>query len=513
MKRQRFWKRLALVGITCVLTGLAGPAWAQESPQRVGKVLDIKGPVLMTNRHQEGRWFQAHPAMNTYISERLRTDDKTTATLEFAIGGRAVVSPGTEIEVVSSSDVNVVGNVLRVKSGAFWASVDDQEQRLQIQTSGGTMGIEGTEFLVEVDEATGETNLVVIEGAVRVNNDAGDESLITPGQKVQFARTSLRAAQYGDPALGVRGLRHLAFDEVDSGFIREALPLIETALRFVPGRYGGSRFMGGTEFYWAMRGLDVIQDPERALTQEAISQISRQAGPAGGIVGGFLRQATSRAMEPPRPVENPRYTAGDRPRFQWGHSKGASKYAVVVARDHEATDTVWYTVTDSRDRVEYPKYGPELTAGQNYYLFVAPLQKDGTPHTYSGRNLGARTTFRAEGFTPQLEPVQTVAVEAAAGPPEISWQPVKGANAYEVVLSSDVEFEEIVWSDKSDSARYRYPTSARGLEEGTFYAQINAYDDTGVLMAQSRVAPWDSVGWESEGLEAVAIETAGSPLD
>ena len=148
---------------TAVLLCLTLLAWADPSPMlRVGRVIDIDGPLLMTNRMTENSWYQGYREMDTFHRERLKADPKTSATLEFNIGGRAVISPGTEVEIVSTESVKVV----EVKSGTFWAKFDKQQDEIQIKTAGGVMGIEGTEFFVEAED-DGETSLTVVEGRDR----------------------------------------------------------------------------------------------------------------------------------------------------------------------------------------------------------------------------------------------------------------------------------------------------------------------------------------------------------
>ena len=66
--------------------GFSSTALAQE---RVGSVIDIDGPRLYTNRLKDQGWFQAYAGMNTFLSERLRTDKQTQAVLRFLVGGLA----------------------------------------------------------------------------------------------------------------------------------------------------------------------------------------------------------------------------------------------------------------------------------------------------------------------------------------------------------------------------------------------------------------------------------------
>lgn len=114
--------------------------------KKLGKVLDIDGRRLMYKRKfpsgQVGT-FQAYPGMKVFLNDHFITDENTLATLEFDIGGRALVSPGTEIVVTGQREIDMVGNQFIIKSGKMWAKIDRQNSQLQIQTAGGAMGIEG----------------------------------------------------------------------------------------------------------------------------------------------------------------------------------------------------------------------------------------------------------------------------------------------------------------------------------------------------------------------------------
>ena len=167
-----------------LVVGMGEGALAQEKPQQVAKVIDIDGPQLKTNRLKEAKWYQAYQTMPTFYKERLEADSKTTATIEFLVGGKAVIAPGTEVEVLNKE-------VLKVKSGTVWAQFDKQKlagenKRFQIQTAGGVMGIEGTEFIVKANP-DGTTELIVVEGAVSVN-----DNMVTPGNQATFGRQSFQ---------------------------------------------------------------------------------------------------------------------------------------------------------------------------------------------------------------------------------------------------------------------------------------------------------------------------------
>ncbi len=108
---------------------------------RVGNVLDGSGELVV-----DGRGYPLGPGDPIHLGDQIRSGSDGAVTLEFALGGRAVISPSTTVDVATSRGVEVSGNAVerfRAKAGAFWSSVDGQKQQLQIQTSGGVIGIEG----------------------------------------------------------------------------------------------------------------------------------------------------------------------------------------------------------------------------------------------------------------------------------------------------------------------------------------------------------------------------------
>ena len=112
---------------------------------RVGKVTDIDGKLLtFTRKYPSGTGtFQCYVGMPVYLGDILETGKNTQAALEFDIGGQAGISPATKIQIVGLRDIEEIGNQFIVKSGKMWAKIDRQKSQLQIQTSGGVIGIEG----------------------------------------------------------------------------------------------------------------------------------------------------------------------------------------------------------------------------------------------------------------------------------------------------------------------------------------------------------------------------------
>jgi hypothetical protein len=82
-------------------------------------------------------------------------------------------------------EIDIVGNKVVVKSGKIWAKIDRQKSQLQIQTSGGVIGIEGTELLVAVEEG-GTSELLLFEGQASITDNDGNKKTLFPGDYAEF---------------------------------------------------------------------------------------------------------------------------------------------------------------------------------------------------------------------------------------------------------------------------------------------------------------------------------------
>lgn len=481
-----FSKRMKRTFTTVALSALfvTGAALSQEGgkPEVVGSIVDIDGPVLKTNRLKDGKWYQAFPTMKTYYRERLSADGKTSATVDLAAGGIAVISPGTTVEMLRD-------DVMKVSSGTVWAKFDKeklagQERKFEIRTAGGVMGIEGTEFMVTTDPVTKKTQLVVVEGTVDVNGNK-----VTPGKEAHFGDRALDVAEYVAYNTPDYAIRDAAFGRLDSSTSSVLRPVVDQALWYVPGRYRMFRYFYGRDFWIARNVLWAIRDPRSALISTATSHV-----PVGG---GLLNQVLNKATEPAQPPSDPKFANG---KFQWKGSKRSNKYAVIVANDHESKDVVWYGLTrGDKSELAYPTYGPELKSGKLYYLTVASLDSDGKIRGNDNGTLSARGSFVSPGHVPVLGNVAGVSTTAnASSPPSTAWQGVKGANSYRVLYKSG---EEVLWGADTQATQYSYPSTARGLESGEYQVVVEAFDSSGVKMSESQPNVFATSGWESTGLD------------
>jgi len=120
--------------------------------QPVAKVVQIKSvhgtrTNLEYRRGNDPHWYTAYTDQDLYVGDQLRSNGNTLTALEFVIGGRVGINTNSEIQIVSDSRVKPVGEPTGLGTvfgdGGMWAKVPKRTDVLEIQTSGGVMGIKG----------------------------------------------------------------------------------------------------------------------------------------------------------------------------------------------------------------------------------------------------------------------------------------------------------------------------------------------------------------------------------
>lgn len=486
--------------LSLLLLGVTVPSGAEPSASKVGRVLDIDGDVLMTNRLSDSGWFEAFPMMSTYMHERMRSDKNTSATLEFAIGGQAIIAPGSEIEIVAQRDIEAVGNKVILKVGAMWATMDKQKAQVQIQTGGGVIGIEGTEFFVEVD-ANGETKLTLLEGQVTVTNIGGESRTLQGSKGMQFGQKGLRP--FNLPPDVLEALRQ--------GDRQSARELIAESLKF---GHLFQRALRKHNYRRAAHRKDPRRRPQGDSSLREVFQVTEKAhvskvdsGRESRVRSPEERRARWRGRRPegldvresiPGVAQNLR-VEGQRPIFGWDPVPGAGRYAVFLTSDAESDHLIWSAQTDSTT-VQYPIYGPDLAEG-DYSWRVLPIGPDDSATIKKEPDAVAQASFHTSGFSGSPIALKGARVDAASGPPDLQWEKVPGASSYEVLIANDEMLEDLVWSGSSEAASYSYPLTARSLGPGTYFVRVDAFDEFGAKMGGSEVRSFTSVEWEAQGLK------------
>lgn len=102
--------------------------------------VDEKSGEVTIRRFGTGESFRAKVGDKVYVGDIIEVSGDSLAGVEFFIGGQAFVAPGRGIEVIGKRKVRATGNQLLNKLGTIQRKVSRQNDKLQIQPAGGTLG-------------------------------------------------------------------------------------------------------------------------------------------------------------------------------------------------------------------------------------------------------------------------------------------------------------------------------------------------------------------------------------
>ena len=184
-------------------TVISAPAFAQGMPGGVGspstgaiqiKIKELQGivEVLYPGTTQ---WAPAQAGQILHPTEHLRTGANSRVALLWSDQSVVPVGPSTEIEILSpQSQQQQCG--LHLVRGVFSFFHRDKPGQIQVITRGAMAGVEGTEFVLAVNDAD-RTTLSVIDGKVNFANSQGS-LLLTNGQQavVDLGKAPARAAGF-----------------------------------------------------------------------------------------------------------------------------------------------------------------------------------------------------------------------------------------------------------------------------------------------------------------------------
>lgn len=375
---------LVLVAVLLPLFAIPGLPVRAQGGEGVATLVQVSGEV--TYRPASGTWYAAWPELRSRLLDHVRTGHKSVATLEFDVGGRVGVNQDSEIQIVGERQVESVGQEgfrrIVLKAGGIWARVTRQRSELQVQTSGGVMGIKGTEFVVEAT-TDGPTTLSVLEGSVEVRPAVGETVLAEAGTRVTFDPATVPVVKtYEDP----EQLRQ----EVMQGW---------RTFNQVAGPLMAATGTGAVSYYGGM-ALDVVTDPAQAARDFAASQVSSRV-PMGGLLGGAISGAgRNRSKTPDFPTGLSPDQAGlgtEAPSFVWAPVEKAAGYVLLLSRD-EGMATLDWTARIAQPQVGYPVNGPPLQPGRYFWRLIA-LDSKGKP---LGR--ASQTWFETEGWNQPADP-------------------------------------------------------------------------------------------------------------
>lgn len=370
----------ALMALTVCLGVYVRPVHA-ESKTAVASVVAIDGK-LMLERPGAGK-YAAFVQMPDYVGDKLTTEKNSVAAVEFVVGGKVGINPNSAIEITGNrSATDASGNVLRVTSGAVWAKFDKQKSPLLIRTPSATIGIRGTEFLINADNES--TTIDVFEGKVAYTpTKAGEEvtalpdtaPVATAGMRVIIGNALKAKVETYDPEK-LRKDDAEKYKDLASALV--ALRIVSNIAGFIPG---GSRLYPAIGY--ANLAIDVVANPEQAARNFAASQVESRV-PMGGLLGGVIRSSGNGGAkkDPDFPIDLKPYDQENANpndlRFTWKQFKDAKQYVVLVSKTEQMDQgNLQWAANVTENGVTYPKDGPPLQGGQKYFWRVVAMNDEG----------------------------------------------------------------------------------------------------------------------------------------
>ncbi len=158
---------------------------------------------------RDGKWRPLEVGDDVGENARVRTNGDTEMAIELDLGGRVVVRPSSEVRVgersVSSS--SSAGEPWQVTKGSVWAQCGQMKESLEIQTTGGIMGIVDTRGarprLLRAGEQVGTITSLAVPGTLQVTPKGG---VAAPAQQGQ----ALGLGDLLNPSPGVAATLQLA---------------------------------------------------------------------------------------------------------------------------------------------------------------------------------------------------------------------------------------------------------------------------------------------------------------
>lgn len=171
------------------------PKTSSLIPNYLGTVKVLRGAAIAGDR-------ELAKGSKVYAHDLISTKDKSLAVVEFIDQTTITMGPNSEFTVEkwdykTKNDREMVVSILKGQLRALFKSKAKNDNQLKIKTPSASMGIRGTEFLVNVlnQGAKEITQVALVEGLIRLfeNNDKVHE--MVPGDHIIIVKSSLGAAK------------------------------------------------------------------------------------------------------------------------------------------------------------------------------------------------------------------------------------------------------------------------------------------------------------------------------
>jgi tetratricopeptide (TPR) repeat protein len=144
-------------------------------------VLTVEGTNVFIQRFGSNQWETAHPNQVLATKDRGRTGNRSRTSVRLSDLSIMRISERSEFEIQPLQDPKAEAEFSLLR-GLLYLLNRDRPGKHRFVTPTATAATRGTEFTLEVEEATGRTTLTVLEGEAELSNPAGSV-ILTNGQQ------------------------------------------------------------------------------------------------------------------------------------------------------------------------------------------------------------------------------------------------------------------------------------------------------------------------------------------
>jgi len=164
------------------------PSSSAQSPTVAGTktnpppiILTVEGTNVFVQRFSSNAWEKAYPSQILGAKDRGRTGSRSRASVRLSDLSIMRIAERSEFEIQPLPDKEVEAEFSLFR-GLMYLLNRDRPGKHRFITPTATAATRGTEFTLEVEEATGRTTLTVLEGEAELSNAAGAVR-IKPGEQ------------------------------------------------------------------------------------------------------------------------------------------------------------------------------------------------------------------------------------------------------------------------------------------------------------------------------------------
>lgn len=164
------------------------PSSSAQSPTIAGTkanpppiILTFEGTNVFVQRFTSNAWENAYPSQILAAKDRGRTGSRSRASVRLSDLSIMRIAERSEFEIQPLPDKEVEAEFSLFR-GLMYLLNRDRPGKHRFITPTATAATRGTEFTIEVEEATGRTTLTVLEGEAELSNSAGSVR-IKPGEQ------------------------------------------------------------------------------------------------------------------------------------------------------------------------------------------------------------------------------------------------------------------------------------------------------------------------------------------